>query len=392
MNTLEIKEITNDDEFKALRAEWNELLSQSKADTLFLTWEWLWTWWEVYKKENELSILIARENDKLIGCAPLFLSKKSFYGIFKIKQAEFLGSGRVCSDYLDFILYPGQEAEILEAFLSYFERTVGRKWDMLCLSDIWENSSTIDLLKKFSNQKNFLIRNGTSTVCPYLTLPDSFETLLGSLSKQFRKALRQYRRRLAKSGKVELYHVTKEEELSAAMDEFIKLHQIRWQMTGHSGNFYSKNYTKFHKKMASILLKKNWLNLVLLKVNQNVVACRYGFAYNNKLLAYQGGYDPDWSKHSVGLISTSYCIEDAISRGITEYDFLRGTTPIKYRFKPLERKNITIIIAGNTIKSRLYFLNIKLVKSVKNFFKNLINEKFWFEIRNFKDKYKAMVD
>ena len=45
---LRITEITTTDAFHSLRASWNHCLSQSDQNTIFLTWEWLFTWWEVY--------------------------------------------------------------------------------------------------------------------------------------------------------------------------------------------------------------------------------------------------------------------------------------------------------------------------------------------------------
>jgi CelD/BcsL family acetyltransferase involved in cellulose biosynthesis len=389
---IEVVLIKDSNEFRNLRDEWNELLSRSKANTFFLTWEWLWCWWDVYKDNKELNILVARENDKLVGCVPLYLSKKNFYGISKIRRLEFLGTGRVCSDYLDFILYPEKEAEILKVFLDYLENDYSKNWDILNLSDIPESSPTIKLLSRLSKKKEYLFKIVNSTTCLYITLPNDFQSFLNSLSKKFRKEIEYDRRRLARLGEVELYQVSKEEELPDAMDQFIKFHQDRWMSAGGMGHFHSKNYTIFHKKVATELLKKNWLKLVFLKVNKKPVGCRYYFTYDNKVFSYQSGYDTSWSKYSIGLVLYSYCIEDAISKGITEYNLLRGTIPIKYRFKPHERKNIEIEITKQTIKVKLYYLGIRSVNLAKGSAKKIIGEKHWFKLRNLKDRYKARVD
>ena len=50
---------------------WNELLMQSRSDTIFLTWEWLYTWAECFLgSDRKLFILAVYHKEKLIGLAP----------------------------------------------------------------------------------------------------------------------------------------------------------------------------------------------------------------------------------------------------------------------------------------------------------------------------------
>src|SRR5207237_870785 len=42
-----IEVVADIDGFSALRTEWNDLLSRTSADTIFLTWEWLFSSWDL---------------------------------------------------------------------------------------------------------------------------------------------------------------------------------------------------------------------------------------------------------------------------------------------------------------------------------------------------------
>src|SRR5919198_1356747 len=101
-------------QFAALREEWRELLGDSQADGLFLTWQWLFTWWKHLRGERRLALIIVREGRDLIGLAPLALRPARLAGLSG-PTLEFLGSGMVGSDYLDVILRRGREREALEA-------------------------------------------------------------------------------------------------------------------------------------------------------------------------------------------------------------------------------------------------------------------------------------
>ena len=57
---------------RRLRPEWNGLLCRSPASSVFLTWEWIATWWEHFGREGDLLILAVRdESGRLVGLAPL---------------------------------------------------------------------------------------------------------------------------------------------------------------------------------------------------------------------------------------------------------------------------------------------------------------------------------
>ena len=108
--------------FTALREEWNELLQASDSDCLFLTWEWLYTWWKHLADDRQLSILTVRSAGQLVGLAPLGLRHSSLWHRRPLPVLEFLGSGFVGSDYLDLIARRGFEREVQQAFAVFLSR------------------------------------------------------------------------------------------------------------------------------------------------------------------------------------------------------------------------------------------------------------------------------
>ena len=119
----EITCVTTIDEFRQLQTEWNELNDLSEKGTIFSSWEWLFTWWEIYQNDalRELYILTYRENGILKGIAPfqiLNYPKKQFPCS---RQLILLGTGEtdgglVLTEYLDLLIAPGKEAQIVAAF------------------------------------------------------------------------------------------------------------------------------------------------------------------------------------------------------------------------------------------------------------------------------------
>src|ERR1043166_2984854 len=116
--TYAIEKISDPARFESLRAEWNQLLSQSSADCLFLTWEWLFTWWKHLARETTPMIVCARRGGPrgaLSAIAPMVRQSPSWRQFRPIAGLAFLGTGSIGSDYLDLIARQGEEPESIEA-------------------------------------------------------------------------------------------------------------------------------------------------------------------------------------------------------------------------------------------------------------------------------------
>src|ERR1700733_9121214 len=108
---IKIEKIKSPWEFLRLQGEWSELLENSDADCLFLTWEWLHTWWKYLADGRELSIFAARCGHELIAIAPLAKHPPNLARGRPFSTLEFLGIGQAGSDYLDFIVRKGYETQ-----------------------------------------------------------------------------------------------------------------------------------------------------------------------------------------------------------------------------------------------------------------------------------------
>ncbi len=361
---LSIKKVSTQNEFLELKYDWSALLRKSRSDTLFLTWEWMYTWWECFQENRQLLILtVYDESDKLVAIAPLHINKKKIGGILVLKYVKFLGTLPVSSDHLDFIISKGEERKVLVAIVEYLFQE--RRWDYCLLTNIPATSLTGRLLKEIMGKRPF--QSEISQVCPYIPLPGQIEEFYLSLSSNMRNTIKRRRRNLQKNyNGFELVTLENPDEIDDAMERLFILHQKKWMAVKHEGNFARSDVRDFHKKIAGTFLNSDMLRLYFLRVQGKDVAALYTFKYDNKLFYYQGGWDPEWSKDRVGSILTNLVIEDAIIKRFSEYDFLRGTEDYKTRLTDKKREEMDIFIS-NSFNSRVYLLFRNLYHKVKAF-------------------------
>ena len=136
--------------------------------------------------------------------------------------------------------------------------------------------------------------------------------------------------------------------------QFVELHQ-RWWVTRHKpGCFSSVKFTRFHARLVERLLAQDRVNLHLLIVNDKLVAGRYSFNFGNSVFEYQTGVDPDFDDPRIGLgvLCTASCIEDAIRRGITHYDFGEGLQDYKLRWTDQIRSTMNVRVVKPSCKDK----------------------------------------
>jgi CelD/BcsL family acetyltransferase involved in cellulose biosynthesis len=309
--------------FHALRPEWNELLNDSAADTLFLTWEWQTTWWERLG-EGTLLVLVAREDDgRLVGIAPLYSADGP-----GPRALSFVGCVDV-SDYLDFIVRRRCEAAVFPLFMDSLAGYTAR-WDTLDLCNIPAGSPTLDFVPGLARARGWSTEVAVEDVCPVIRLPATWDDYLASLGKHQRHEVRRKLRKIDEEAQVEHQRVTGGPNLADALEEFLHLHRLSQP---DKDRFMDERMAAFFRAITATLSTHDELEVDLLRLDGQPAAAMLNFRYGDRLLVYNSGYDPGLRPNlSSGIALLSLCIRSAIERGVADFDFLQGNEEYKYRF------------------------------------------------------------
>ena len=153
---------------------------------------------------------------------------------------------------------------------------------------------SIPTLRKIS--KNFKI----GKKCPYIALPESNACFMNSLDPQFRKDLRRNSKHLKRDFTVRFCDYSEPTLYADGMKIFFKLHQKRWASKGFPGAFADEKFRSFHLEIAKIFSESGWLGLFIITLSGEPAAVSYGFKYKRKYYYYLSGFDPKFSRYSVG--------------------------------------------------------------------------------------------
>ncbi len=327
------------------------MLPQSPADNVFLTWEWISTWWKIFGAGKQLYILTFRKDDKLVGLLPCYIQQRLLRPLGKIRELRFLGTGEtVRSEYLDLICLPNYREECLEKLTEFIHQD--RDWDIAVFSDLPADS----ILTKFlpGRFKNCTTINREP--CYFVEIPPDFETYLKGIDSRMRRNIRNRRRNLERDFRLKYHRLRLEENLDEWMAEFKRLHADRLEQRGLPSKFSDPRYSRFHEKIARTFQSSGQLFAADLRLDGRMVAARYNFLYNGTVYDYQTGYAPEFSRQGVMQALISYMIEDCAADKIRKFDFLAGSEDYKRHFSNAVGEVFSCRVYNQTGKGKLYRL------------------------------------
>jgi CelD/BcsL family acetyltransferase involved in cellulose biosynthesis len=316
--------------FEKLREEWTELLDASASSSLFLTWEWLYTWWKHLSAGRRLCLLTVRSGPELVAIAPLALRPPQPTRLVPFPALEFLGmSGIVASDYLDFIVRRGKEQEALQALAE----SLTHEGVTLELAQLTRGFCLAAALAAQLMPRGWRLWEAQTDVCPFIKLSEhTWQSYLATLGPEHRYNFQRRLRNLTKEFDVRFEQALTEEQRRESLALLLTLHNMRWRDRGGSNAFHAPSLQAFHEELSRRALERGWLRLFILRLDGQPAAALYGFRYRRTFYFYQSGFDPKYSKYSVGLVALGLTIKYAIEEGAEDYDLLQGGEPYKFQW------------------------------------------------------------
>jgi CelD/BcsL family acetyltransferase involved in cellulose biosynthesis len=319
----------------ALRPEWSELHGIASANP-FQSWEWLSTWWRTFGQRRPPWILEARDRgNRLAGL--LVLAARP--GLGGARRYALLGNGVTGADGLDVLARPAFGEPVRAAFAQAIAERAER-WDALDLEDLPAGSPTLQALRCALHDRGARAEVEFRFTCPGFALRGSFAEHVQRMRR--RETYLRRVRWLERQPGYAVDVVGDADGAPGAMEDLLRLHRRRWEREGGSYGIPPGAAEDFHREVAPLLARRGWLRLWRLSVGGRPIAAIYGIELKGRFHYYQSGMDPDWAARSPGLVLIGKTIEDAYARGLTDYDFLRGTEPHKLDWSSDRREVVAL--------------------------------------------------
>ncbi len=314
-------------------ASWNGLLERSASPVVFLTWQWQTNWWNAFGRGRQLQLLQVTGGDgQLEGLLPLY-AEPGADSLLRIV------GGVDVSDYLDLLAVRGREEEVWTALLQH-RAAAHDVWDLHCLRAA---TPSVAVLQALAPTFGLSVRVRIEERCPALALPATWEAYLDRLSGKDRHELRRKLRRLWREFPGATVRSSADPaKLDEAMSAFLALH--RRSKIGKA-RFMDPPMEAFFRAAAADLARAGWLRLWFLELPEAPLAACLCLEYRGSVLLYNSGFDPERGALSPGIVLLAHVVKDAIERGLSRFDFLRGDEPYKYAFGAAPEELFNVVVS-----------------------------------------------
>ena len=367
---MKIEVVSDIESFRRLEPVWDCLLEQSNADHPFVTFAWVWTWWECFGAGRSLYILVIKEGERIVGIAPLMLTRKRIYGA-RLRCLEFLAN--VHTPRLDLII-AFRRADAYRAIWNHLME-VRNKWDLLLLCQIPDGSPTLEHFSRFAKENQLPFAQWRCANSPYVLLGSDWQGYFNSLKAKYRANLRRRMTRLTDMGRVSL-DILSGEHCDGALAEGLRLEGAVWKDQCGTSIQSRKEVQRFYTEIADVFSKRGWLRLNFLKLGDRRIAFQYAVCYKNKTFLLKPGYDPAYGPYSPSHLLCLLYLENASRAGQLEFDFLGAEDDWKLQWTRNVRAHYWMyIFSDSPLPSVLYFLKFHIIPELqrKRFYQNLVH-------------------
>jgi CelD/BcsL family acetyltransferase involved in cellulose biosynthesis len=337
-------------DLETLATEWNGLLEGSVTQVPFLRYEYLRTWWETRGggewPEAELAVIIARQEGRLVGVAPLFAAKNrdGDHALLVLGSIEI-------SDYLDLIVRPSELTEFLSGLLDFLGHSgpaglsvpapeaESKPWQVLDWQNFLENSPTLPILKSEVEMRGWTFVQEQTYHAPSIPLAGDFEAYLSGIDKKQRHEIRRKMRRAAESDRaVRWYFVSDSADLAAEVEAFLAM----MAEEPEKAKFLTETMRQQMQLSCRAAFENGWLQLAFLEVDGQKAAGYLNFDYLNHIWVYNSGLDRRFLDLSPGWVLLGYLLQWANENKRAEFDFMRGSEEYKYRFGGVDKMVVRV--------------------------------------------------
>lgn len=327
-------------EFSQMQREWQKCLEASSSDKLFMSWPWLFTWWETWSKKLKLELFLVGVFDSkgnLVGIGPFYKHRYRTPAGLKVSRIHMLGNAwriapTVRTEYSSIIAIKNAVSDIEEVV---FKLLSTERWGELIVNDIVEETyhSWKKKIKYIFSPSITLQRSKDKGVC--IEVSGDFREWLGGLGQNTRLKLYNRRSYIKKMGNIEILSVSSDCDVRCFFNELNVFHSRRWGTP-----CFDRLAIDFHLALRRRLDENQEAQYRVIKFNGKVVSLLYDIRSGRRVYNLQSGYFDNFDKKvSLGTLHLGYAIEEAFSSsGVLYYDLLAGAGKNTFYKKRLNGK------------------------------------------------------
>jgi CelD/BcsL family acetyltransferase involved in cellulose biosynthesis len=321
LRVLEIKSLR---ELENIRDAWQNLHAKLANPSVFLSYGWFYVCVKnVVHEQGTPLILTVHSGDRLIGIAPLIQKRAKVRGL-PVRQIEFLTTP--LTPFVDFLLLEPENS--LSAITEHLLHT-RKSWDVLSFGKFKEDCSNLRLLISVFMKSGCQVRDREVARVPFLRLDTKWDDFYQSKSRKFRMTRRSVANRLKRLGTITVERARSADDADPALKAMLCVSGKGWKHRQGKDLLTPEIERSLLTDLTRIAAREGWLNIWLLKYEDNVLAAEYHVKDDGAIYGLRAQYDEAYAAYSPGRYLDYEIVEQLFRDGCTYYDMGPGAAEYK---------------------------------------------------------------
>ncbi|HUW19288.1 MAG TPA: GNAT family N-acetyltransferase [Sedimentisphaerales bacterium] len=330
-----VQVFNNFEQLAAMQQEWDDFVESVEGE-IFLTYDWCRIWWKYYGTNRDLKVFVFRSGDEVVGILPLFF-ERLWLGPVYVRAAKLVGS-----DFTICQFSVPVKPEYMEAVVQKFVGAICEyKWDIMHIGPI------AGLYKDFGHLKgafeeflgsSYFVQDRQKDVQTYFQLVGNWEDQLSTIGRNERGNVRRNYNAIRKlssnaSSPLDSFFATKD-NLAALFQDFIAMHQSRWNTVGKAGHFKDwPSAEEFHRDLAETQLARDRLRLLRVEFDNQCLGYQYGYKFGAQFTHFLSARSDPSLLEGITLGRITFCelVKKALEEKMMWIDSLRSRYEYKMR-------------------------------------------------------------
>ncbi len=324
-------------------ALWQEIEDRVGCNGLACSWLWTESWLRHYGTLIPHRFVIG-ERDNAIAIALVTEGAGKKIGPFNIRTLHLGTSGEPDTETVrvqyNRVLAPANDRDTFVRGIIELARVTDARWDQFHL----DGFSLEDLPRGIEDEPSFESLRDVCCITDLAAIRADGKTVLAALDSHAAKRIRRSIRYVEEDhGPIRVEWAESLDHAQDIFDEMVRLHEARWAAEGRQGVFSSPRFAGFHREIVEKAFPHGGVLLARVKAGDLTLGCDYSLIERNRVLAYQWGIAQLENKRaSPGLVVGATVMQEALRRGIDEYDWLAGDAYYKRQLTTTSKELVWI--------------------------------------------------
>jgi CelD/BcsL family acetyltransferase involved in cellulose biosynthesis len=344
-----VKLVSSEAEFAALRSQWNSVAASCVGATPFLTHEWFDAAWQWRRQTARLNLLCFFAGQRLAAILPLVLQESRLRGV-RVRELGFLTvpDTQTC----DVIVAEPDRAAAVSAFAAELALG-GADWDVMRLKYLPRASVAAAMLRPALARCGFASRTAVAPGNPFIALDSTWEAYYATRSRRLKKANNLAANRLQKGGEIRIDWLAPDggSAFETFVDRAIAVSGRSWK-TRTANSLDNPGPQRFIRRLSASAGLCGWLSIWILSVNDRPVAMEYQLLKGGNVYALRSDFDAEFEPMSPGTHLSRYLLSQLFGRGLSRYYMGPGGNAYKLRWTDQVEPVDELTIYGRTLAGR----------------------------------------